>query len=50
MVRGQRDRADGQRRVVVASKGKVTASFAYQTVNETDAGKVKDAVKKVVGK
>jgi hypothetical protein len=32
--------------VVVASKSKVIASFAFQSVNETDAGKVKDAIKK----
>jgi hypothetical protein len=36
--------------VVVASKGKVSASFAFQSVNETDVTKVKDAIKKAGGK
>ncbi len=42
--------SDAHITVVVASKGKVTANFAFQTVNETDAGKVKDAIKKAAGK
>jgi hypothetical protein len=31
---------------VVAAKGKVTATFGYQSVNETDMPKVRDALKK----
>lgn len=39
---------DAHLTVVIASKGKVVKSFAYLSVNETDAPKVKEAVKKLV--
>lgn len=35
---------------VVVHKGKVVASFGYQSVNETDATAVRDALKKALGK
>src|SRR5262249_10639104 len=38
--------SDAHITVVVANKGKVAASFAFQSVNDTDAPKVKEAIKK----
>jgi hypothetical protein len=36
--------------VVVAAEGKVVASFGYQSVNETDAAAIRDALKKALKK
>ena len=36
--------------VVVVNRGKVAASVAFQSVNETDAPKVQDALKRATGK
>jgi hypothetical protein len=41
---------DAHLTIVVVNKGKVAASFAYQSVNETDVDKVREALKKAVGK
>jgi hypothetical protein len=41
---------DAHLTIVVVNKGKVATSFAYQSVNETDVDKVRDALKKAVGK
>jgi hypothetical protein len=38
--------ADAHLTAVVANKGKVTATFAYQSLNETDVPKVKEALEK----
>jgi hypothetical protein len=40
---------DAHLTVVVATKGKVTATFAYRSVNETDVPKVAEAVKMAAG-
>jgi hypothetical protein len=40
--------ADAHLTAVVAIKGKVTATFAYQSLNETDVPKVKEALEKAV--
>ena len=40
--------ADAHLTAVVATKGKVTATFAYQSLNETDVPKVKEALEKAV--
>ncbi|HEY1066091.1 MAG TPA: hypothetical protein VGE52_08270 [Pirellulales bacterium] len=41
---------DARVTVVVADKAKVVKSFGYQSVNETDAAEVVDALKKSAGK
>jgi len=41
---------DAHLTIVVVNKGKVAASLAYQSVNETDVDKVREALKKAVGK
>jgi hypothetical protein len=40
--------ADAHLTAVVANKGKVTATFAYQSLNETDVPKVKEALEKAI--
>jgi hypothetical protein len=40
--------ADAHLTAVVANKGKVTATFAYQSLNETDVPKVKEALGKAI--
>jgi hypothetical protein len=40
--------ADAHLTAVVVSKGKVTATFGYQSLNETDVPKVKEALQKAV--
>jgi hypothetical protein len=40
--------ADAHLTAVVASKGKVTATFAYQSINETDVPQVKEALGKAI--
>jgi hypothetical protein len=41
---------DSHLTVVLASGGKVVATFGYQSVNETDVPKVKEALAKAVKK
>jgi hypothetical protein len=41
---------DAHLTTVIASKGKVAATFAYGSVNETDVPKVLEALKKTTGK
>jgi hypothetical protein len=40
--------ADAHLTAVVANKGKVTATFGYRSINESDVPKVKDALKKAL--
>jgi hypothetical protein len=40
--------ADARLTAVVATKGKVAAQFGYQSVNETDVPKVKEALEKAI--
>jgi hypothetical protein len=40
--------ADAHATVIVAGKGKVAARFGYMSVNETDASKVKEALRKAL--
>jgi hypothetical protein len=40
--------ADAHLTAVVANKGKVMATFGYQSINETDAPKVKEALEKAI--
>ncbi len=40
--------ADARLTAVVANKGKVTATFGYQSVNETDAPKVSEALRQAL--
>jgi hypothetical protein len=40
--------ADARLTAVVANKGKVTARFGYQPVNETDVPRVKEALQKAI--
>jgi hypothetical protein len=42
--------SDAHLTTVIASKGKVAATFAYGSVNETDVPKVVEALKKATGK
>ena len=42
--------ADAHVTAVVVTQGKVVASFGYQSVNETDAAAVRDALKKALKK
>jgi len=42
--------SDAHITVVVASKGKAAATFAFQSVNDTDVPKVKEALKKLTAK
>jgi len=41
---------DAHATAVVVNKGKVVASFGYQSLNDTDATSVRDALKKALGK
>lgn len=41
---------DAHATAVVVNNGKVVASFGYQSLNETDADGVRDALKKALGK
>jgi len=40
--------ADAHLTAVVANKGKVTATFGYQSINDTDVPKVKEALEKAI--
>jgi hypothetical protein len=40
--------ADAHLTAVVANKGKVAATFGYQSINETDVPKVKEALEKAI--
>jgi hypothetical protein len=40
--------ADAHLTAVVANKGKVAATFGYQSINETDVPKVKEALENAI--
>ena len=39
---------DARLTAVVANKGKVAATFGYQSINETEVPRVKEALKKAI--